>query len=82
MAGPLLSSAELYRPGALEDRDSTDRWLAQDALGVLSAHALHEARIATVDGQDWPDWVGIVLAYQCERRDRLATRRELREMAQ
>lgn len=81
MTGPLLSRTELYRPYVLDDRDSTDRWLAQDTLGLLSAHATGAAIHAAVNGQGWPDWVTAVFAYQCERRDRLAVRRELREMA-
>lgn len=81
MSAPLLTRDELYRPGVLDDRETTDRWLAQDAMALLSGHAIYAARTATVNGQPWPDWVTAAFAYQCERRDRLATRRELHQMA-
>lgn len=82
MTGPLLTRRELYgRPWSLCGRDDADRYLAQDTLNELSANALYEAICATAAGQDWPDWVEIVSAYECERRDRRAVRRELREMA-
>lgn len=77
----MLTRTELYRPGVLDDRDSSDSRLDNDAMWSLMVLARGEARRAARDGRDWPDWVTQMFEWYSDHLERLATRRELRMMA-
>lgn len=78
----VLTKREAFtRPYMYDHRDMADRLLAQEALLDLRMMAVNEARRATEDGREWPEWVTVVMEYRAELMERRAVRRELREMA-
>jgi len=84
VSAPLLTRAEMLgrRPNRQADRDYSDLLAAESALFALRAAAGVEAVYAARDRRAWPEWVEMTFCWWGERRDRQATRRELREMAQ
>lgn len=79
MTAPTLSLDELYRPGAMNARDTSDRLVGELALLHIYGCAVVEAML--IGAGEWPSWVRYAMEWRAEARDRQATRRELREMA-
>lgn len=81
MSAPLLTFQEAYRPGIMATRNYSDLWLLRDMLNDLTVAAnLEVAGLARQGRTDVPKWVLLVWEYQCDRRDSIATMRDLRSL--